>query len=99
MTNQAESWHRPAGWYDVGGGMSAYWNGQSWTGDQMPSVQRWPGPQPAPIVRPRGVPRLWGTPWFVWAALLVVVAFFALPLASSFFDGFFTGLTDGLSGQ
>ena len=94
MTNQAESWHRPAGWYDVGGGMSAYWNGQAWTGDQMPNAQRWPGPQQSPVGAPRkGVHRMWGTPWFVWAALLLVVFIIAMPLVSAAVNGFMTGLS------
>lgn len=99
MEQQAEAWQRPAGWYDVGGGWSAYWDGRTWTGDRMPSAQRWPGPQPAPAGQRRGVGRLWGTPWFVWAGLLLVVAIIAMPVASSFFDGLMTGFTDGLNGR
>lgn len=91
MTNQAEAGGRPAGWYDVGGGMSAYWNGQAWTGERMPNAQRWPGPQPAPVVQRRGVPRLWGTPWFVWVGLAVVAFIFGLPLIAAVVDGFWAG--------
>lgn len=93
MTDQAE-WGRPAGWYDVGGGWAAYWDGQAWTGDRMPSAQRWPGPPQHPVGQPRpGVARMWGTPWFVWAALLLVVLLFAWPLAAAFVEGFTSGFT------
>lgn len=94
MEQQAEPWQRPAGWYDVGGGWSAYWNGQAWTGDRMPNPQPWPRQQPPPVAPPRrGVYRMWGTPWFVWAALLLVVFVFAMPLVAAFMNGLEAGVT------
>lgn len=53
MSNQAGA--RPAGWYEVGSGWVAYWNGAEWTGDRVrPEQLRPTPPPPTPAVRRRG---------------------------------------------
>lgn len=60
----------------------------------MPNPQRWPGPQQSPVGQPKGggVPRLWGTPWFVWLGLAVIVLIFGFPLIAALVEGFWIGL-------
>lgn len=77
----------PPGWYPVGSGWLAYWDGAGWTGDRVQAPAVTPPPRQA-----QGVPRLWGTPWFVWVILAVIVIILGLPLLAAFMEGFSTGV-------
>lgn len=92
MGNQAESWARPPGWYDVGSGWMAYWDGGGWTGHRMQRPPVPPAPAP-PAAQRQGMPRWLGTPWFVWVGLAVIAFIFGLPLLAAFMQGFSTGFS------
>lgn len=65
---------RPAGWYDVGSGWAAYWDGGTWTGDRInhqqlaamtrPQAPPPPGVPPAPdYPGPAAAPARTRAPW------------------------------------
>lgn len=73
-----------AGWYGVGDGWVAYWDGTRWTGDRAPA----PAPPP-----PRAAQQRRRLPWPAWVALILLAVFVGLPLLSAFLQGFSTGLS------
>lgn len=95
----------PAGWYDVGDGMVGMWDGERWTGERIshqqlaalsrPQAPPPPGPSYPPIGQSSGMPRWWGTPFWVWVILAVIAVIIGLPLLAAFAEGFTTGLSGG----
>ena len=66
MEQQAEPWQRPAGWYQVGSGWVAYWDGGAWTGDRIRPEQlatlTKPAAPPPPMAPPPPAARTAGPP-------------------------------------
>ncbi len=75
MSNQAGR-----GWYDVGDGMAAMWDGQQWTGERISHEQlrAMTQPPPPPPPAPAGAPGRGVKPWQWIAGLVAVIA--AIPI-------------------